>query len=116
MCMAKSKRMSKGPARLVGGFLKGCISGAVGTLAMTQFQNLMSRVQKTVKHSDSNPNSGQSGQQETAATEKAAEWLVATATDRKLSRKSRKQAGKILHYAFGAAAGGAYGALAELRP
>ena len=47
------------------------------------------------------------------ATMKAADAIAHTATGEHLSRDDKEKGGSIVHYAFGAIAGGVYGGLAE---
>jgi putative membrane protein len=57
---------------------------------------------------------GRSNEPEEDATMKAADALVSTATGRRhLTFEGKQKGGPVVHYAFGALAGGLYGGLAE---
>jgi len=102
---------------------KGVIAGAVGGLAaawiMNQFQSGWSRAAEALQHSNT-----PQGEQERHtrdgdvedATMKTAARISAGFFHRKLSREQKKKLGPVVHYAFGAGMGAAYGALAELEP
>ncbi len=49
-------------------------------------------------------------------TEKVAEAITESVFDRRLKESEKEPAGAVVHYAFGAATGGLYGALAEVAP
>lgn len=84
------------------GALVGAVSGVFASLAMNQFQALLSSLQ---------PDSGGGGGGE-PSTVKAAERL----SGREIPDDRKGQAGNAVHYGFGAALGAAYGAAAEVEP
>lgn len=113
--------------RLMRGTLAGIAGGVAASWAMNIFmsnvgdkltQSLMSDEDRLEQHLHQ-----QEQQQEQTeepkepkedATMKAAEGIVHEVTGgRHLSHEERKQAGPVVHYAFGALVGGLYGALAE---
>ncbi len=49
-------------------------------------------------------------------TEKVAEAITESVFDRRLKESEKEPAGAVVHYAFGMATGGIYGALAEVAP
>ena len=122
--------------RKSGNPLKGMIAGAAGGLVaswvMNQFQALLSRM----THGVERPHGAQSLQQgsprhgvarelqERGLDREADTAAVRTAvvvSDRLFGlelaeREKRELAGAVVHYAFGVATGGIYGAIAELKP
>jgi uncharacterized membrane protein YagU involved in acid resistance len=85
----------------------------MATLGGKITQSLMSdedKLQQELKQQQRQQNS----EPEEDATMKAAEGIVHSVTrGQHLSLEERKKAGPVVHYAFGALAGGMYGALAE---
>lgn len=59
---------------------------------------------------------GRQEQESDDATQKAADKLAQVVLHHPLSREKKKTAGPVVHYAFGAAVGAAYGAVAEKLP
>jgi hypothetical protein len=116
--------------------LKGMVAGAAGGLVaswvMNQFQTLWSRM----THGIERPHGAQSlqqgsprhgvarGLQERGRDREADDAAIRTAvvvSERVFGleladRKREEMAGAVVHYAFGVAAGGLYGAMAELKP
>jgi putative membrane protein len=92
---------------------------------MNQFQMTYSKV-STKLHEQCNGNGSRKqshqdyrSQQEQAsedATMKAANRISQAVLHHDLSRKEKEKLGPLVHYAFGTSMGGAYGAIAELRP
>jgi len=82
------------------GLAAGMVAGLAAAWTMNQFQALTSRKRKA-QRDDQNP------------TVKAAERISKGVLHRRLPRDRKKQAGAAVHYAYGALAGGLYGALAE---
>jgi len=91
--------MTRRNKRIAKGALAGLAGGLAGTIAMTQFQKLWSKL---------NPPSG--GSNDEPATVKAARSIFP------FPEESKNTAGKIVHYSFGSATGAAYGAAAEVSP
>jgi putative membrane protein len=95
------------------GVVAGVAGGAVAAWTMTQFQGAMTRMLE--RRDGHGQQSRQDGEPE-PATEKAAAALTEPVIERKLTHGEKKQAGPIVHYAFGSAIGAAYGATAEAAP
>ena len=91
--------MTRKTKRLCKGALAGLAGGLAGSIALTQFQNLWTRLAP--------PSGGSHGD---PATVKAARSLFPFPENRK------KAAGNLLHYSFGTLNGAAYGAAAEVSP
>lgn len=85
------------------GFAAGLVGGLAASYVMDQFQAVASK--KLPK---------QGGQNE-SATEKLADRIAKGLLHRPLKPQQRKWAGTLVHYAYGALAGGLYGTLAERR-
>jgi hypothetical protein len=108
--------------RLLRGTLAGIAGGVAASWAMNIFmgsvgdkltQSLMSDEDRLEQHLQQRQQP-QAEEPKEDATMKAAEGIVHEVTGgRHLSHEERKQAGPVVHYAFGALAGGLYGALAE---
>lgn len=95
---------------------KGAAAGLMGGLAasyvMNQFQTLWSHL---TAEGGQNGQS-ESGQEEEPTTVKAAAALSEGVLDHPLSETEKQTAGPAVHYSFGTAVGGVYGALAEVAP
>lgn len=89
------------------GVLAGAAGGLVGAWTMNQAQAAISMLKSQEKASQ-----GDSGESEDA-TMKAADKIVSIPTGRHLTHEQKKVAGPVVHYAFGAAMGAAYGAVTE---
>jgi len=108
--------------RVVRGALAGVAGGLAASWMMNVFmstlggkitESLMTDEQKAQK-SEQQEQARARQEPEEDATMKAAEGIVHTVTRRQhLSHEERKKAGPVVHYAFGALAGGLYGGLAE---
>jgi putative membrane protein len=89
---------------------KGVVAGAAGGLAgawtMNQAQAAISKLKKQ------EPSAESRGEAEDA-TMKAADKIISMPSGRHLSREQKKIGGPIVHYAFGAAMGAAYGAITD---
>jgi len=123
------RRKSSDPLR---GMIAGAAGGLVASWVMNQFQALLSRT----THGVERPHGAQSLQQgsprhgvarelqERGRDREADTAAVRTAvmvSDRLFGlelakREKREIAGAVVHYAFGVATGGLYGAIAELKP
>jgi putative membrane protein len=87
------------------GALAGAVGGLVASFAMNQFQAVLAKVKPQ-------PEQSQPADDE-PATVKVADAVAHQVLDRDLSKDEKDPAGNAVHYAFGAAAGALYGALAE---
>lgn len=104
--------------RIVKATLTGMIGGLVASWAMNQFQSGMQKVEKEFKKPEEQQQqlSQQSSQDSEDATMKTANRLTRVFTHHELTKEQKKKAGPIVHYAYGALLGGAYGLLGELFP
>lgn len=94
--------------------LAGAIGGAVASLAMNQFQALMSAAETQIaKQQGGNPEKSSGGDDATVRTAKAISGRV---FDHNLTRREKKWAGPLVHYAFGTLAGALYGLMVETVP
>jgi hypothetical protein len=115
MARARSKRVLRGTlAGIAGGLAASWVMNVfITSLGGKITQSLMSdkdKLQQQLKQKQKQQNP----EPEEDATMKAAEGIVHAVTrGRHLSLEERKQAGPVVHYAFGALVGGLYGALAE---
>ncbi len=119
-----------GIAQIARGAIAGLVAGVVASWAANQFHSLWSHV-KGEQHPEVARLSDRGGRLDTAAAkEKVAsgeppkeDATIAVASkvstgafDHALTEKEKHQAGVAVHYAFGAASGALYGALAEVTP
>jgi putative membrane protein len=100
---------------VVRGILAGVAGGLAATWVMNQFlagpgQKPQHAVQSDEENREQQAHSSEPRED---ATMKAAEAIVHTTAGNHLSRPEEENGGPIVHYAFGALAGGFYGALAE---
>src|SRR5215203_6196668 len=107
--------------------LKGVVAGVAGGLVaswtMNQFQAAWTRVAQGFEASHGaqsmQPADGSDVQDEPDrddATVEVAEVISENVFGRELQENEKKPAGTVIHYAFGTATGGLYGALAEVAP
>ncbi len=107
-------------ARPLRGLLAGAAAGLFAAWTMNQFQTLWSKA--TEKIQNRNPSKQQDQQQaqnsedSEDATMKAAGKLASILLGRELTKEEKERAGPVLHYAFGAFSGSAYGLLSEYLP
>jgi len=96
------------------GLVAGLAAGLFASWAMNQFQARLARVTEGVK----NPAESvalQSEEQDNA-TVKTARAISKGIFGHELTEKEKEPAGAAVHYAFGTATGGLYGAMAEMAP
>jgi hypothetical protein len=113
------------------GLAAGLLGGLVASWTMNRFQAMWSRQEVGVEkpHGAQGIKPYVEGQEsfpgnkpETTAkrqddpTEKIAEAISESVLDRKLKESEKEPAGAVVHYLFGIATGGFYGALAEVAP
>ncbi len=96
------------------GVVAGLAGGLVASWMMNEAQAGLSAVLKKVKQ-DSEGEEQKSDDSEDAMM-KVAERISEALLNRPLNEEEKKQSGRLVHYAFGAAVGGLYGALAEIKP
>jgi putative membrane protein len=100
---------------VVRGILAGMAGGLAAAWVMNEFmagpgQQLQQGLQSDAENLEQATHSFEPKED---ATMKAADAIAYTATGNHLSRTQKQQGGPIVHYAFGALAGGLYGGLAE---
>jgi Protein of unknown function (DUF1440) len=115
------------------GLAAGLISGLVASWTMNRFQAMWSRHEVGIEkpHGAQGIKPYVEGQESFSAqkdapeasvkrqddpTEKIAEAVSESVFDRKLKESEKEPAGAVVHYVFGIAMGGFYGALAEVAP
>lgn len=101
---------------LASGIVAGIAGGLVASWVMDEFmENVGPSLQKAVQGEGSRDKQPEAvGDNPDDATMKTADAVVSTVTGgRHLSHEGREKGGPIVHYAFGAIMGAAYGALAE---
>ena len=89
------------------GLAAGLVAGLVASWTMNQFQALLSKLSEEEKTGSDD---------ETPATVKAADAISEEVFGHELTKGENEVAGSAVHYAFGAATGGEYGAMAEFVP
>jgi uncharacterized membrane protein YagU involved in acid resistance len=95
------------------GTAAGILSGAAAAFLMTKFQPILMKLTEDQK--GKNKSEGKENQKE-PSTVKAAEIISKKIMNYKIKEDQKKTAGEIMHYSFGAAAGGLYGAAVEKEP
>ena len=109
------------------GLTAGLIGGLVASWMMNRFQDVWSELSEGdeksqgEQSSQQGPGNGSTGQQQSGeeqedATVKAASSISEGIFDHELTKGEKKIAGPAVHYAFGTATGGLYGAAAEIAP
>jgi hypothetical protein len=127
------KRESGRDGDVLKGLAAGLISGLVASWTMNRFQAMWSRQEVGVEkpHGAQGIKPYVEGQESFSAqkdapersvkrqddpTEKIAEAISESVFDRKLQESEKEPAGAVVHYVFGIAMGGFYGALSEVAP
>ncbi len=98
------------------GLVAGTAAGLVGTLAMTQFQNLWSKASEKLKANGNQQSSSNGSAQESEDATMKVAGNAAEATGHHLSHEEKKKAGLFVHYGFGTGMGTLYGTIVELGP
>lgn len=108
------------------GLVAGLASGFVASWTMNQFQAVWTRIaegsEKPHGAQSMQPAEGSKGDQERDvneqddATVETAKVISRNVFGHELQEDEKKPAGAVVHYAFGTATGGLYGALAEVSP
>lgn len=112
---------------LLKGFVAGLTAGFVASWAMNEFQAAWSKTAEGFEkphgaqamqpsQGGSPGEEGQSKEQQDDATVKAAKAISENILGRELEESEKRGAGAAVHYAFGTATGGLYGAVAEVAP
>lgn len=110
--------------RLVVGSISGAVGGLAASWVMNKVQGAGEKAVELLPLEDSDgsdESSGESGMATHAepsepATAVAARAVAEPVLQRSLTKEEAKQAGEAVHYGYGAAMGGVYGALAETTP
>jgi putative membrane protein len=108
------------------GLVAGLAGGLVASWTMNQFQSAWTRIAEGSEKSHgaqsmqpsegSKGNEAQDTNEQDDATVKTAEVIAEGVFGRELKESEKESAGAAVHYAFGTATGGLYGALAEISP
>ena len=113
---------------LVKGAVAGLVAGLVASWTMNQFQAAWTKATdgfqkphgaqslQPSENADSGSSSDQNKEDQDDATVKAAKAISEGVFGHKLKESEKKPAGAAVHYAFGTATGGLYGAAAEIAP
>lgn len=106
----------KGDHEVWKGMAAGLVGGLVASWTMNQFQSLLSKLAKS-RQQETQPEQQQSqSDMDKPATLKTAEKLAHAVLHRELRPDEEKIAEPLVHYLYGTAWGGIYGALAEAEP
>ena len=118
--------MRDGNVNVWKGLVAGLAGGLVASWTMNQFQSAWTRAaagaEKSHGAQSMQPAAGSSGNetQDTIepddATVETAKMISEGVFNRELKESEKEPAGALVHYAFGTASGGLYGALAEFSP
>jgi putative membrane protein len=99
------------------GLVSGISGGLVASWTMNQFQAGLSKAGEALQNRGEEQHRRKQSQAESEdATMKAAEKLSHAVLDRGLTKREKKKAGPLIHYAFGTLMGGVYGAAGEYSP
>ena len=118
------RRSGKHSGNVGKGLVAGLIGGLVASWTMNQFQALWAKVTESTDSTQGGDSSKreskgeqqQPDEEQDDATVKAASAISEAIFDHELTKGEKKVAGPAVHYAFGTAVGGLYGAAAELAP
>lgn len=95
------------------GILAGVAGGLIASWVMSQFQDVWPELTGDYQPGDKHSGQGQHAKHESEPGSAKAADAVARLVGRPLDREERTVGGRVVHYAFGAAGGAAYGAIAE---
>src|SRR5688572_7795768 len=103
------------------GAAAGVAGGILGSWMMVRFNHLVGRTEdhphpEQHHRADAAPNKTDGTISDTPASVKVASAIGEAVADRPLREHERQLGGSVLHYLFGAIAGGFYGAVAERSP
>jgi putative membrane protein len=106
-----------GEANILKGMVAGAVGGLVASWTMNQFQKVWSAAEKEITGGKQGQDGDQkNGEDAEDATMKTADRISQALQGRHLTRDEKKKAGPVVHYAFGALMGAAYGASVEVNP
>ena len=116
--MEKENGTRRNEHHLAKGLVAGVVSGLLGTVMMTEFQNAWSKASKALKDSDASKNKQselekKSEQEKEDGTMKAI-GKIAELAGHPLSHEQKEKFGPVVHYSFGALQGGLYGGMREM--
>ena len=118
--VAREKVRPEPEAEIWKGVAAGMAAGLVGTLVMTGFMGLWNKAGELVKQEfedlSGRQQKEQRGEEEEPSTEKVAADISQNVFQKHLDKDTKKAAGNVVHYGFGAAVGALYGVLSELYP
>jgi uncharacterized membrane protein YagU involved in acid resistance len=98
------------------GLITGTVSGLVGTILMTEFQNISKKLtDRWEEPRTESAESQKSAEEKEDSTVKTAA-RIAEATGHKLPANEKKKAGNLVHYGFGSTLGSGYGLMRESGP
>ena len=107
------------------GLAAGLVGGLVASWTMNRFQDVwfklaeefeQSEEQSSARDGGGDNQQAQSGEEQEDTTVKTASAISEGIFDHKLTKSEKKFAGPAVHYTFGTAVGGLYGAAAEIAP
>lgn len=125
---AVTQRQQVNTQDLVKGAVAGLVGGLVASWTMNQFQAAWSKATEGFEKphgaqsmqpsegSTAGQSPGQDKEDQDDATVKAAKAISEKVFGHELKESEKKEAGAAVHYAFGTATGGLYGAAAEIAP
>ncbi len=99
----------RNPRSVWKGLVAGLAGGFAASWTMNQFQKMLAKAAKAQTN-------GQGSSEEEDITGKTADTIYHAVSGKRLSREGRRTGGSVVHYVFGTAMGGAYGAAAEVMP
>lgn len=102
-----------GQSSVFKGILAGAVGGLVASFAMNQFQKVWSAAEEQLAEGKKKSQNQSDGDD---ATMKTADRVFQAVQGRHLTKAEKKKAGPLVHYAFGAIMGAAYGAAVEINP
>ena len=102
------------------GLAAGALGGVAGSWAMVRFNHALGRTEggerpNQHRRQSASPNETDSTISDEPASIQVASLAAEAVTHRRLDEHEREIGGSLVHYLFGAAVGGAYGAAAEYR-
>ena len=119
-------RNNNGNPNIFKGIVAGLAAGFVASWTMNQFQAAWTRItennekphgaQAMQPSQGSTGDQGQDMKEQDDATVETAKVISRGVFGHELQESEKKPAGAVVHYAFGTATGGLYGALAEVSP
>ena len=107
------------------GVVAGLAGGLIASWTMNQFQAAWTRLAEnsekphgaqSMQPSEGSKGDGQDTKEQDDATVEAAKAISENVFGHELQQSEKRSAGAAVHYAFGTASGGLYGALAEVAP